>query len=156
MKTKAFVSILFLVFAVMVIAGSCATGKKTYISEENLYKELAGTWINEEYEPTTVQKSPQVTVYSDGSYETYKMHSEMTAPLQSFGHYISIKKAWIDSKGKIWYQGKGYFKSTKQTFYDIGKISDSGKVWEYVYSTVDYPDEMDSENFNYRIYYRQE
>ncbi len=47
MKTKTLVSILILVLAVLIIAGSCATGKKAYVAKED--EELFGTWINPDY-----------------------------------------------------------------------------------------------------------
>jgi hypothetical protein len=98
---------------------------------------------------------PQVTVYSDGSFEWYKEFAETTAPTIQTGQFISIKEPWTDSKGNIWYQARFLQIGYEQMFYAIGKISDSGKVWEYVWSSTDYPDEIDSENFNYRIRYRQ-
>ena len=80
MKSRMLISILILVLAVLIAVGSCATSKKSYISEDNLYKELTGIWNNEEYEPARVQKMPQVTVHSDGSLQLYKEHPVLTTP----------------------------------------------------------------------------
>ena len=156
MKTRRLVSILIVVLAVLIIAGSCATSKKVYISEDNLYAELTGIWNNEEYERPTVENMPQVTVHSDGSFEEYKEFPEMTTPTRKSGRFITIKEAWTDSKGNTWYQAQTFEDAEDQMFYEIGKISDSGNVWEAVWSTFDYPDEIDSEHFNYSIRYRQE
>jgi hypothetical protein len=40
----------------------------------------------------------------------------------------------------------------------MGKISDSGNTWEYIFASEDYPIEEwepDRFEYNYRIYYRQ-
>jgi hypothetical protein len=156
MKTRQFILILILILAVLITVGSCATSKKSYISEDNLINELTGIWYNEEYEPPTVEKWPQVTVHSDGSFEFYKEYAELTTPARVSGHFISIKEAWTDSKGNIWYQAKAYDAGKGTTFYEIGKISDTGKVWESVLSHFEYPDKLDSESLNYYIRYRPE
>ena len=49
MKTRTYVSILILVIAVLVIVGGCATGKKASVTERDIFKELSGTWVNEDY-----------------------------------------------------------------------------------------------------------
>ena len=49
-QTRAFVSILILVLAVLIIVGSCATKKKA-ISEEDFLEAFSGIWINTDYEP---------------------------------------------------------------------------------------------------------
>jgi hypothetical protein len=43
-QTKTVVQTLTFVLVVLIIVGSCATGKKAYIAEEN--EELYGTWVN--------------------------------------------------------------------------------------------------------------
>jgi hypothetical protein len=80
----------------------------------------------------------------------------LTTPAQVPGHFISIKEAWTDSKGNIWYQAKAYDAGKGTMFYEIGKISDAGKVWESVFSNFEYPDKLDSKSLNYLIRYRQE
>jgi hypothetical protein len=46
MKTRTFVSILILMLAVMIIAGSCATRKKA-VSPEDATGIRSGKWVNE-------------------------------------------------------------------------------------------------------------
>jgi hypothetical protein len=156
MNTRAFVSILILVLAVLIIAGSCATSKKSYISTDTILNELTGIWYNEEYEPSTVERIPQVTVFSDGSIEFYKEHAVLTTPTIHTGNFISIEEAWSDSKGNIWYQARVFRSNLEQTVNQFGKISNSGKIWETVWSSNDFPNKIETENFNYLIYYRQE
>ena len=74
MKTKTFVSILILVLAVMIVAGSCAT-KKEVVAEKDFYvpkfdEEIHGTWINEEYDSTSYKGKKRL--YHWGYYEDYR------------------------------------------------------------------------------------
>ncbi len=155
MKTRMFVSILIFVLAILIVAVSCATGKKTYVSSDYVLKELTGTWYNEEYEDPSSIAFPMLVIHSDGSFEISKEYSETTAPSRNIGKYISINEAWTDSKGNIWYQAKFKADWTTQPWYEIGRISNEGEVWELVLSSTDFPPEIDSENLNYRIRYRQ-
>ena len=62
MKTTKLISILILALTVMIIAGSCATSKKTYVAQED--EELYGIWINPDYnEP--LNKSGKSVFYSN-------------------------------------------------------------------------------------------
>jgi hypothetical protein len=144
-----------LVLAVLIITGSCATRKKSYVSVDEVFNELTGTWYNEEYENPTLEARPKVIVHSGGSYDLYKEYAETTAPSHNTGRFVVIKEAWTDLKGNIWYQARIAEDWTDQLLFETGKISDSGNVWEYVWSSTDFPDKIDSENPNNRIYYRQ-
>ena len=156
MKTRKLVTILIFILAVLITAGSCATNKKTYVSSDYVLKELTGTWYNEEYENPTLMAWPKLIVHSDGSFEIFKEYAETTAPSRTIGKYISINEAWTDSKGNIWYPAKCKVDWTAQLLYEIGKICNAGEVLELVWSSIEFPAEIDSENLNYRIRYRQE
>ncbi len=156
MKTRTFVSIFVLVVAVLIIVGSCATKKKTYISSDYVFKELSGIWYNEEYENPAITAWPKYIVRSDGSFEELKEFVGSSVPNRRPGKYISITEAWTDAKGNIWYQAKAKMDWMDQQFYyEIGKISNAGEVFESVWSYIDFPSEIDSENLLYEIYYRQ-
>ena len=61
MKTKKVTLFCILCLTVLIILGSCATKKKTYVSSDYVLQELSGTWENEEYENT-------LHVLKDGGY----------------------------------------------------------------------------------------
>ena len=68
MKTRMLVSILIIILAVLIIAGSCATRRKA-ISDEDFMEAWSGTWINTDYGE---KRNPQKKVYySDGRWEEY-------------------------------------------------------------------------------------
>ena len=157
MKTRTYVSILILVLAVLIIAGSCATGKKAYVMQED--EELFGTWINPDYDEKMVQ--PVKLIYEpDGvsrGFETANTTEETVTAK------FTITDKWIDAEGIIWYKWirtdiSGPVLKTHSDYYYLGKISDSGRVFEFSFSGNDYPPEVnpDSLKYNYLIYYRQE
>ena len=157
MKTKTFVLIAVMILAVLIIAGSCATGKKAYVVQED--EELFGTWINPDYDEKMVQATKFI-YEPDGvlrGFETANTTKEtMTAK-------FTITDKWIDDEGIIWYKWlltdiRGSVLKTHSDYYYLGKISDSGRVFEFSYSGSDYPPEVNPDNlrYNHRIYYRQE
>ena len=151
MKTKVLISILILILAVLIIAGGCATRKKA-ISEEDFIKAWSGTWINTDYGGDTYQK---VINYSDGTYESY---GEVTSTKPGNWGKITIQDKWIDSKGNVWYRAQSETLYFGHMYNEMGKISDSGNTWEYIWASEDYPIEEwepDKFEYNYRIRYRQ-
>ena len=96
MKTRTIVSILILVLAVLVIAGSCATKRKA-ISEEDFLETWSGTWINTEYVGKTAQK---ITLQPDGTREGFGILTSTTATYQD---EVTILETWLDAKGTIRY-----------------------------------------------------
>jgi hypothetical protein len=152
MKIRTLVSILILVLAVLIIAGSCATRRKA-IAEEDFFQAWSGTWINTDYGGgDTGQK---IINRPDGTQEIYNMSTSTTVSHQ---HKYTITDMWIDSKGDIWYTSnwKDLFHGT--TGNEMGKINDSGNTWEYLSAGEEHPiEEWEPDRFEYiyKIYYRQ-
>jgi hypothetical protein len=152
MKTRMFISILILVLAVLIVAGSCASRQKA-ISEEDFFKVWSGTWINIDYGGDTYQKEIN---YPNGTYEVY---GEVTSTEPGNWGEITLLDKWVDSKGNVWYRAKSETLYFSHMYYEMGKISDSGNTWEYIWAGEDYPIEEwepDRFEYNYRIRYRQE
>ena len=153
MKTRTFVSTLILVLAVLIIAGSCATKRKA-ISYEDFIKAWSGTWINMEYGGKVAQK---ITLQPDGTREGFGISTSTTATFQD---EVTTLETWLDSKGTIWYKAKWVnILPVGAKGYEMGKISDSGTIYEFVYASEDFPIEEwepDRFEYNYLIYYRQE
>jgi hypothetical protein len=154
MKTRTVVSILILILAVLIVVGSCATGKKAQMAEEDLFKKLSGTWVNTEYLGTWEFYEQKLVVYPDGKHEYYPLTTDTNPTRQ--GYFLTITEAWTDSAGVIWY--KAIFKGPG-TFYVLGKISDSGNTWEWISDGIEKPTEWDTTKTRYEDYgirYRQE
>jgi len=150
MKTRMLVSILILVLAVLIICEGYATDKK--VSKKD-YRFIAGTWINEEY--NSYPHAAKLVMYRDGTWERYLQTSD--TGIYDSGHYVIVEK-WTDSEGNIWYKMHiwvGTIGEGKPSRYELDRISKSGKVWEFINLSGDYPTEMDESVFNYHIMYRQ-
>ena len=157
MNGRTIVSILILVLAVMVIAGSCAT-KKEVVTEEEYYipkfnEELCGTWINEEYDSHSYKGKKRL--YTWGYYEDYRPFDSEVVQLK--GTFVIVDK-WTDSEGNLWYKTYLRYSGASEIIHELDKISNNGNTWEYAYTTTHFPSEskLNPDNTRYRIYYRQE
>ena len=104
MNTRTLLSILILVLAVLIIAGSCETSKKTYLSSEYVLKELIGTWYNEEYEDPSKDPTPKVVINANGSFDFFKEYAETTMITHKEIELIEFNDQWTDTKGNVWYK----------------------------------------------------
>jgi hypothetical protein len=150
MKTRTLLSLLILVFAALIVVGSCATMKSP---DKMVYERFCGTWVNTEYEG---KDSPAVKeIYNpDGTCTTYSHLHETTT--YSRGAY-SVEKRWSDSEGNSWYHVKMTWPIEPMgTGYLLFKLDKYNSILEYNYSGTGYPTEVDpkDKHTSYRIYYR--
>jgi len=152
MKTRTYVSILILVFAVLITVGSCATSRKTMVESESILSILTGTWVNHEYDDVDFSAK---TVAFDGSYDLF---AEVDDTRRTYWGQYTISEAWIDSTGTYWYKATFDESWTEVVYYELGKIDSTKSVWEWIYYSAGFPDEWEPENsrYIYRIFYRQE
>jgi hypothetical protein len=146
-RTVIYVSILFLAITILF-----AEDVKNKISDEDFMEAWSGTWINTDYRGDMWQK---MINYPDGTAEGFGI---LTSTIAGLKRKITILE-WLDSKGTIWYRVRwDTFRPSKRTGYEMGKISDSGNTWEYIWAGEDHPIEEwepDRFEYNYKIYYRQ-
>jgi len=149
MKTRMFISILILVLAVLIIAGSCAT-RKIAISDEELSNAYVGAWIN-----------PDATYYqkfeflSDRKWQEY--YRLVSDSVSEYGEHTIIDQ-WKDKDGNIFFESK--FKTVRSgvSGFFLVKTNNSENTLEMLIEYGEYrietwdPDSV----FAYRIYYRQE
>ena len=119
MKARTFVSILILVLAVMVIAGSCATMKQA-ISIDDAMKEFAGVYVNTEYDGNRKTQPQKYVVTSDGKIEDWALATNERASWK--GEYV-IVESWVDSEGNIYctVDTKYYTGSTTKELWKLDK-----------------------------------
>jgi len=156
MKTRTIVSILILILTVLIVAGSCATGKKTKMPEEDLFKKLSGTWVNENYgslEGITAALPTKWVVKSDGTYDWFSESSDTDRI--GYGEYKAIVDTWTDPEGNFFYKATFKVHLTTSVMYQLGMISSSGTEWEFVISGINVPPEIDPSHGIYGFYYRQ-
>ena len=158
MKTRPLVSIMILVVVVLIIGGSCATGKKAYVAQDD--EELYGTWVNPEYENSKVYTAPKIVVKPDGTFDEYALiNSDRVVSVLEY----TITDKWTDSEGNTWYKLLEIHTDSKviqnpDTYYVLSRIDKTGNIWEMLWASIDYPAEFEPDNvlYNYRIRYRQE
>ena len=148
-QTRKFVSLLILILAVMVIAGSGATEKKRVKKSE----ELLGTWVNEDYESRAIATATLV-YQPDGTFEQY---TDVLRTLLEVDGTFTIEDKWTDSEKNLVYKVKWSYKIGTQEIIEFRliKISDSGNTYEEVFDQRKYPTEIDPIDGTYRIRYRQ-
>ena len=132
--------IVILLFAVSLLFAEDA------ISIDDIY----GTWVNADYN----EKAPRAKWirHNDGTLELYnKVNDNET----SYTGKETMTGSWYDEEGNLWTQSITFFNDGSMS-YLLSKYSDSGNVWELVWSEAKYPDEMSPIGGNYSIYYRQE
>jgi hypothetical protein len=145
MKTRTLI-LAVLIMAVLIITGSCATGKKAVKAPiESVY----GTWVNQDY--NTVTAYAKFNIRPDGIIER-TTHTEIEYS-KSLEATFTIIESWMDSDGNKYYKVE-YVRGI-DTWYELWRINETDSVWEFVLSQVEYPSEIDPNHFNYRIYYRQ-
>ena len=132
MKTRTFVSIMILVLAILIIAGSCAPDKMANISKDF---EIHGAWVNPDYNKTGMPA--KVIFWPNGKMDWYNRETDT---LVVFPTVFVITNKWIESEENIWYTlifkvGAG----AEDWKYMSAKISDSGKTLEWASSPADYP-----------------
>ena len=151
MKNRTFISVVILIMAVLIVVGSCATGKITSVAKED--EELYGTWINTDYDETN--KYAKIEMKSDGTWYEYKM-SDDDIPIFKCEYTITDK--WTDSNRNTYYKIiVTHIDTDYVPFYIISKINKTGNVYEDLVSNLNMPTEFDPDNlmYHYRIYYRQ-
>jgi hypothetical protein len=74
----------------------------------------------------------------------------------------TIESKWTDEEGSVWYRQfvTAYFEYSGKLqehsrFYVLSRISDSGKKLELTRAAEDYPEEIDSESPEYRVFFRK-
>ena len=142
-----------LVSTMLILSRGCATGKKTHLTGKVIFKELSGTWINKDYDGYQDSRPSKFVVKRNGTWDVYQS-SDSESPI-IFSKITAIVDTWIDFEENIWYKATFKPSSYNSIEYMIGKISNSGTVWELVWSVIDFPDELNPNHVTYEIRYRQ-
>ena len=144
MKTRKIVSAIVLSLGVLLLPGTCAS-TKIPLPTDNI-DELVGTWVNTDYS----FRAQKFVLDPDGVYVSYK---KIEYTVHSGTGTLELIEKWTDSKGNIFCKIR--FDRGGELVYELDRISNTGTVWESVQSYKDYPAEINPDDLEYRIYYRQ-
>jgi len=158
MKTRTLVSILILVLAVLIIAGSCATGKKM-ITVDDAMKKFEGVYVNTEYSGQKPTQPQKFVITSDGRMEDW---SHATNEYPSYKGTYTVAESWMDSKGNMYCKVDLNYGGARTQ--ELWKLDESGNTLEVNYkykygSGGEYPIKIDPDvesPLYYCIWYRQE
>lgn len=139
-------STMILSAVLVVFTGNIFAQDTTLVLKDN--EEIYGTWVNMDYKPNAHPRQ-KVIIYP-GEWAAYGSAESETAT-ETGTHKITDK--WTDSEGNIWYKFEVFFPTQK--VYELDKISDSGKTWEFVFSYSKYPRKIDPGDADYHIYHRK-
>jgi len=132
MKTRTFVVILILVFTVLAMVGSCATGKGAYKRE--FRKDFIGTWVNPEYNVYHHWPPAKYVIKSDSLMMFYLQETSEWASETT----MRIDERWTDVQGYIYYK---VYISWAGGFvaYALWRINDAKDTLEMTYYKTFYP-----------------
>ena len=136
---------LLLSLIIVAFSGTVLAGENVYKATDN--EELFGTWVNMDY---TGGWPPQMIIIKLGEEEAYSSAND-TEPMFTSESLISHK--WTDAKGNIWY--KNQYKQKMDSGFVLSRISESGKMLEFVFSQWEYPTELDISSEYYRKFTRK-
>ncbi len=147
-KTKNRTLILvFLIMAVLFIAGSCATGKKAVTVP---IEPLLVTWVNQEYNKTGTSW-PKIIFKPDGTWATFG-HTDITEGLEG---PFTIIDSWIDSDRNKYYKIDAFLPSYGGTRHILCRLNETDTIFEMIWSNAEYPTEIEPEHPRYIILYRK-
>jgi hypothetical protein len=114
-------------------------------------EEICGTWVNTDYNKY-YYRSGKVVINPDGTQYNYDKDNSNKSRIKNT---YTIMEKWADNEGSIWYKTILVIGDTDVDYYQLIRIRDSGKIYEFMYFEVDYPTKIDPKSIAYRIYYRQ-
>ena len=131
MKTRKQFLWFVIILGVLLFFTNCAS-TKTPLPIDNI-DELVGAWINPDYSFRAQKIEDTTHTYGTGT--------------------LKLIEKWVDSKGNIYYKTRS--DQPAHPVYELNKISNAGTVLEYIQNYKDYPTEIDPNDLEYRIYFRQ-
>ncbi|MGV7224949.1 MAG: hypothetical protein ACQ9MH_25965 [Nitrospinales bacterium] len=113
-------------------------------------EEWCGTWINMDYENNS-RRATRFIVKPDGKFEQFR---SADSKLPVYEGTYKIDEKWTDSAGNIFYKCQ-YVDKYGKNIKNLTKLSESGKVLEYVWGYDEYPTEVTPRPGYYSKYFRE-
>jgi hypothetical protein len=164
-KNSRFLSIMILILVVLIIAGSCATGKRI-ISTNRAMRQFEGAYVNTEYSGYVELYPQKRVIYQDGRMEVY---DKATNKSPFYHNEYTIDESWTDSAGTVYSTVTVEWTPGGNTTLELWKLDKRKNTFEVninfysLYEDVsrEYPTRIDPDldsfpNALYSIWYRQE
>ena len=140
---------IFSVVFLLVSPFLCAEQLRVFSNDE-----ITGTWINTEY--SGLDYYPQkIILFNWGYYEDYTKVDSTAYEKRGTFHIIN---KWTDSEGNTMYESIVRAEYDIRPALELGKINKDKTTWESTFNYINLPteSELNPDDVNYRIYYRQE
>jgi hypothetical protein len=164
-KKSRFLSIVILFIVVLIIAGSCATGKRI-ISTDRAMRQFEGAYVNTEYSGYVEYYPQKRVIYPDGRMEIYL---KATNKSPHFKTEYTVDESWSDSAGTVYSTVVVEWTPGGNTTLELWKLDKRNDTFEInfnfysLYEDVEqeYPTKIDPDldnfpNSIYSIWYREE
>ena len=165
LRNSRFLSIFILIIVVLIIAGSCATGKKI-ISTNKAIRQFEGVYVNTEYTGYVELYPQKRVIYQDGRMEVY---DKATNKSPTYKNEYTIDESWSDSAGIVYSTVIVEWTPTGNTTLELWKLDKRNDTFEVnfnlysLYEDVskEYPTKIDPDlddfpNSIYSIWYCEE
>jgi len=141
-QKKSISIILFVIF----IAG-CVTDGKPY-AKDTLLENISGVWRNFQY--TGSDRPAKRIIQPDGTITVYDTIDSMTPT--EIGK-ITIRKAWTDSSGNIWFKSVVIFKASAGASYELCRLKNDNEQIDILFASDRFPKEWDPLHYQGCFYY---
>lgn len=137
MNQRKSITVLISVILFVILIAGCTTDGKPY-AENTLLKDISGVWKNFQY--TDSDRPAKRIIQPDGTITVYDAIDSMT-PTQT--GKITIRKAWTDSSGILWFKSVVSFEASDAVSYELCRLKDDNEQLDILYATDRFPKEWD-------------
>jgi len=138
--------IISVILFVILIAGCVADGKP--YAKDMLIKNISGVWRNFQYTGSDIPAKR--IVQPDGTITVYDAIDSMT-PVQT--GKLTIKKAWSDSSGIIWFKSVVSFEASDAVTYELCRLKSDNEQIDILFAFDRFPKEWDPVRYSHCFYY---
>ena len=137
MNQRKSITVLILVIHFLIFIAGCETDGKPY-AKDTLLNNISGVWRNFQYTGSDI---PAKRVNQpDGTITVYDAIDSMT-PTQT--GKITIRKAWTDSSGIIWFKSVVIFEASAVVSYELCRLKNDYEQLDILFTTDRFPKEWD-------------
>jgi YD repeat-containing protein len=123
---------------------------------QEFYSKWQGPWLNRDYSSIRFK----VSKFIGGEGETFIGFDRDEDTREMLSGHFTLEEMWEDEEGNWWYRAVLHdivFQRVihlKRAYYELGRFDPDGTTWEFVYDKKEYPESIDKQDRNYRVYYR--
>jgi hypothetical protein len=147
MNQRKSISVIISVILFVILIAACGTDGKPY-AKDTVLKNISGVWKNFQYTGSAI---PAKRINQpDGTITVYDSYESMT-PTQT--GKITIRKAWTDSSGILWFKSVVIFEASDVVSYELCRLKNDNEQLDILFTTDRFPKEWDPLRYPGCFYY---